>query len=185
MKNPFTRRIQIQWMLATAFAVVSIAGCTSISGTLTWNRGDIPVPSPIIGARGVANPTLQDEIKLQAHLTTITDFPLVGQITYGRVSISGREVSVPYLIDLQTLSSFPAFISIYARPKPGGGFLRGPYNPNNDVAYIPGGLDGINAVTLTSAGPITGFDLNYYHAFRSVGTGQKPLRKFQSQKRHI
>src|SRR5262249_51544409 len=164
MKNPFSRPIQIQWTLATAFAVVSIAGCTSISGTLTWNKGDIPLPSPIIGTQGGPNPiTLQNEIQLQARqYTDFQVYRVLGRVTYGNVSMSGREVSVPYSIDglpAPTTRSAPIQVIIvasYGR----GRFIHGPYNPNNDVLSIP--LNNhLNDVTLGNV-PLTGFDLNYY-----------------------
>jgi hypothetical protein len=185
MKNPFTRRIQIQWMLVTAFAVVSIAGCTSISGTLTWNKGDFP--SPIIGALGVPNPTLQDEIKLQARqYYEFQLYRVLGRVTYGKVSISGREVSVPYLIDAlpaPTTRSAPVKVLIVADPKPGGIFIHGPYDPNNDVYSLPQTGE-LNPVTLGNA-PITGFDLNYYKRFILVSSGKKQLHRKHGSQHHV
>jgi hypothetical protein len=176
-------------MVAAVLAVVSIAGCTTISGTLTWNKGAIAVPSPIIGALGVPNPTLQDEIKLQAYQRTQDGSWLqVGRVTYGKVSIVGREVSVPYYIDnlpLATPTSGSIIIDIETRPKPRGAFFHGPYNPEDGIAYNPS--DRINWVVLTSRVPmVTGFDLTYYESIASFGTGRKQqLKKFQSHKRHI
>jgi hypothetical protein len=153
MKNPLTRRIQIQWIVATAFAVVGITGCTAISGTLTWNKRYPILPLKVIGTQGGPNPqTLEHQINLQAIQIRQDRDRLVGRVTYGKVSISGREVSVPYFVDdlpLPTPISGPVTIRICAEPAPGGAFLH-------DRSSSTG-----NDVTLTSSVPITGFDLDY------------------------
>jgi hypothetical protein len=158
-------------MFATALAIVSIAACTSISGTLTWNKGDIVVPSPIIVKDGdlVRNPiTLQDKTKLQCYVETEKGLIPVGWVTYGKVSIVGQKVSVPYVVNYLPLPDFSRY--------PGGGaynfnapethrgfFAIGLYDPNND--FLTGNWNSVmgrNQVSVTSNTPITGVDLNYW-----------------------
>jgi hypothetical protein len=192
-------------MFATALAVVSIAACTSISGTLTWNKGDIVVPSPIIGKQG--NPiTLQDEIKLQVYLETERGLIAVGRLTYGKVSIVGQKVSVPYLVEALPLPTFSTYtgtpleaFDFRSHPRPGGFFLRGPYNPNNDFAILPGGYRQIlamNQVTVTSNDPVTGADLNYWKDWKvaaksvpnvtiaTLASGKKQPKKSKPETAH-
>jgi hypothetical protein len=149
------------------------------------------LPSPIIGTQGGPNPiTLQDQIQLQAFRIDRYGWAAVGRVTYGKVSILGREVSVPHGvsdIEAPTPMSGDVTIKIFSHVKVGGEFVHGPYNPANGlfITKYPNDVSTLNTVTLTSAAAVTGFDLNYYKGVWIQTSEKKQLRKFHSQKRHI
>jgi len=158
------------------------------------------VPSPIIVAGSgelVRNPiTLQDKTKLQCYIETEEGLIKVGLVTYGKVSIVGQKVSVPYVVNYLPLPDFSRY--------PGGGafnfnapethrgfFLRGPYEPNND--FYTGTWNntmGRNQVWVTSNAPMTVSTSTtgrtaIANFFRDARIRQKDSRKSQSQKRRI